>query len=199
MRVVAEVCAWWLCLGNWRMRVVVVVHAVVMLVRKKLRIASWRMHTVVMFTWHTGAVVMYLIYYRPQQSNIFTSVCQEFCPQGRGATWAGTSPRQIHLPGRYTPRQVHPGRYIPLPPTVQDFPEEGAPTTRGGANIRFCQNFPKNCMKLKEFGPPGGVPRAPLRSATAVYQPSTITYFHVCKHWKCYCWRFENKGLNYTQ
>ena len=26
----------------------------------------------------------------------------------------------------------------------------------GVANIRFCQNFPKNCMKLKEFGPPGG-------------------------------------------
>ena len=31
----------------------------------------------------------------------------------------------------------------------------GAPTLKGtGAKIRFCQkNFPKNCMKLKEFGP----------------------------------------------
>ena len=26
---------------------------------------------------------------------------------------------------------------------IQDFPEEGAPTLKGGANIRFCQNFPK--------------------------------------------------------
>ena len=26
---------------------------------------------------------------------------------------------------------------------IQDFPEEGAPTPRGVANIRFCQNFPK--------------------------------------------------------
>ena len=39
---------------------------------------------------------------------------------------------------------------------IQDFPEVGAPTPQGGANTRFCQNFPKNCMKLKEFGPGGG-------------------------------------------
>ena len=33
----------------------------------------------------------------------------------------------------------------------------------GGANIRFCQFFPKNCMKSKEFGHPGGghAPLAP--------------------------------------
>ena len=36
---------------------------------------------------------------------------------------------------------------------IQDFPGGGG---GGGANIRFCQNFPKNCMKLKEFGRPGG-------------------------------------------
>ena len=41
---------------------------------------------------------------------------------------------------------------------IQDFSEVGAPTLGrgvGGASIRFCQIFPKNCMKLKEFGPPG--------------------------------------------
>ena len=27
----------------------------------------------------------------------------------------------------------------------------------GGTNIRFCQIFSKNCMKLKEFEPPRGV------------------------------------------
>ena len=43
----------------------------------------------------------------------------------------------------------------------------------GGATLRGCQytilpNFPKNCMKLKEFGPQGApVPHTPLlRSAT---------------------------------
>ena len=50
---------------------------------------------------------------------------------------------------------------------IQDFPEEGVPTPRrGGANIWFCQNFPKNCMKLKEFGPRGASLAPPLRSAT---------------------------------
>ena len=34
--------------------------------------------------------------------------------------------------------------------------------------------FPKNCMKLKAFGPPGGVPRAPLRSATEDTQPDEM-------------------------
>ena len=42
---------------------------------------------------------------------------------------------------------------------IQDFPEEGAPTPRGGRQNTILPNFPKNCMKLKEFGPPGG--RAP--------------------------------------
>ena len=37
----------------------------------------------------------------------------------------------------------------------------------GGAPTYEFAKFPKNCMKLKEFGPPGGrVPRVPLRSAT---------------------------------
>ena len=38
---------------------------------------------------------------------------------------------------------------------IQDFPEEGAPTL-GGRQHTILPNFPKNCMKLKEFGPPGG-------------------------------------------
>ena len=44
------------------------------------------------------------------------------------------------------------------------FPQGGAPTPK--IAIIF-QIFAKNCMKMKEFGPPGGarVPGAPLRSA----------------------------------
>ena len=35
---------------------------------------------------------------------------------------------------------------------IQDFPEVGAPTC-GGAGVAPTYNFPKNCMKLKEFRP----------------------------------------------
>ena len=45
------------------------------------------------------------VHYRPQtklrKGNVFTSVCQEFCPQG------GCTP---HLLGRHPPRQTPPGR-----------------------------------------------------------------------------------------
>ena len=35
------------------------------------------------------------------------------------------------------------------------FPRGGSANSRGGANM-ILPNFPKNCIKLKEFGPPGG-------------------------------------------
>ena len=43
---------------------------------------------------------------------------------------------------------------------IQDFPQGGAPTPKSA--IIF-QIFAENCMKMKEFGPPGGgrVPGAP--------------------------------------
>ena len=36
---------------------------------------------------------------------------------------------------------------------IQDFPEGGAPIPKLGL---FCKFFAENCMKMKEFGPPGG-------------------------------------------
>ena len=39
---------------------------------------------------------------------------------------------------------------------IQDFPKEGAPTLQGGANIRFCQNFPKTAWNWKNLDPRGG-------------------------------------------
>ena len=40
---------------------------------------------------------------------------------------------------------------------IQDFPEVGAPILWGrGCRHTILPNFPKNCMKLKEFGPTGG-------------------------------------------
>ena len=46
---------------------------------------------------------------------------------------------------------------------IQDFPQGGAPTPK--IAIIF-QIFAENCMKMKEFGPPGGArPWRPLRSA----------------------------------
>ena len=60
---------------------------------------------------------------------------------------------------------------------IQDFPQGGAPTTKSA--IIF-QIFVENCMKMKEFGPPGGarVPGAPLRSANA-----TISTSPRCETW----------------
>ena len=63
------------------------------------------------------------------QGNIFSSMCQEFCPQegeylGRYPFWAGTPPRQGHPPGQVQP----PGRYTPgrypwagTPPVVNEW------------------------------------------------------------------------------
>ena len=52
--------------------------------------------------------------------------------------------------------------------TVADpgFSPGGAPTPKSASIFQF---FAKNCMKMKEFGPPGGgrVPGAPLGSANA--------------------------------
>ena len=49
---------------------------------------------------------------------------------------------------------------------IQGFSRGGAPTPKLGL---FCKFFAENCMKMKEFRPPGGrVPGAPLRSANVV-------------------------------
>ena len=36
---------------------------------------------------------------------------------------------------------------------IQDFPEVGVPTLQGGHQHMILPMFPKECMKLKEFGP----------------------------------------------
>ena len=41
---------------------------------------------------------------------------------------------------------------------IHDFPEGGAPTPK---ILLFCEYFAENCMKMNEFGPPGG-PRIPV-------------------------------------
>ena len=58
-----------------------------------------------------------------------------------------------------------------MPVAGPGFPRGGGANSSGGAATDDFANFPKNCMKLKEFGPRAGgggahVPRAPLRSAT---------------------------------
>ena len=55
---------------------------------------------------------------------------------------------------------------------IQDFPEEGAPTPRGGRQHTILPNFPKNCMKLKEFWPGG--------EGAGARPPPLGTYFPTC-------------------
>ena len=63
-----------------------------------------------------------------------------------------------------------PPRHQTLVPLQWRIQEGRQPWGGGGANIRFCQNFPKNCMILKEFGPRGEHASKILlcRSATAL-------------------------------
>ena len=52
---------------------------------------------------------------------------------------------------------------------IQDFPE-----VRGNLQPSIFPNFPNNCMKLKEFGPPGGWHASKIllyRSATGFFKP----------------------------
>ena len=42
---------------------------------------------------------------------------------------------------------------IPLQWRIQDFPQGGANSQSGFANLLFCKFFAENCMGMKEFGP----------------------------------------------
>ena len=55
--------------------------------------------------------------------------------------------------------------------TDPEFPLGGGANSPGGALHTILPNFPKNCMKLKEFWPPGG--RASL--APRLDPPLTMT------------------------
>ena len=48
-------------------------------------------------------------------------------------------------------------------------PRRGHQLPGEGCQHTNLSNFPKNCMKLKEFGPPGGTSLVPPRSATVSY------------------------------
>ena len=66
----------------------------------------------------------------------------------------------------------------------------------GGANIRFCQNFPKTAWNWKNLDPGGGAPVHPLRSATGdtclcnggggVVNKWTRSFSMVQRHWNVF-------------
>ena len=56
-------------------------------------------------------------------------------------------------------------------------PRGGGANPSGGANIQFLPNFPKNCMKLKEFGP-GRVSKILLCRSATVDQDKSLPYFY---------------------
>ena len=45
---------------------------------------------------------------------------------------------------------------VSLPVADPGFPRGGGANSPGGCQHTILPNFLKNCMKLKEFGPPGG-------------------------------------------
>ena len=82
--------------------------------------------------------------------------------------------------------------------TVADpgFPRGGSANSRGGHQHTNLPYFPEKCMKLKEFGPPGGRPsRPPLRSATAL---QIITYLNIpSPKLLSDSWSFINIGVSH--
>ena len=71
---------------------------------------------------------------------------------------------------------------------IQDFPEGGAPTPK---SVIIFQFFAENCMKMKEFGPPGGRPWPPWirhcrqrhRQTDKIHEISTVLY----PRKRCHC------------
>ena len=68
---------------------------------------------------------------------------------------------------------------IPSQWRIQDFPQRGAPTSK--IAIIF-QIFAENCMKMKEFGPPGGA-----------RVPGCVTQFDTPEMSPKACWNFFQK------
>ena len=46
--------------------------------------------------------------------------------------------------------------FLPKTVVVPGFPRGGGANTQGGPQNMILPNFPKNYMKFKKFGPPGG-------------------------------------------
>ena len=147
--------------------------------------------------------------YRPQtklqKGNVSTRVCHSV-HWGRGMI---SLPVWSHVPSRregVVPEgQVwcqRGGGLVPegcLQWRIQDFPEEGAPTLQGGRQHTILPHFPKNCMKLKEFGPPGGRASKILlcRSATglvwvASHPPTNQKSGRYASYWNAFLFFSEN-------
>ena len=65
---------------------------------------------------------------------------------------------------------------------IQEFPEDGAPTPKADVkNYYLVIFFPKNCMKLKEFGPPRG------HASLAPLDPPmhSAIFLYLCVYLKC--------------
>ena len=78
---------------------------------------------------------------------------------------------------------------------IQDFPEEGAPTSRGGANIQFCQNFPKTAWNWKNLDPRGRAhlkfyyvdPPLVCKTLFTLTVNLYCWYVKPCSHWLSIC------------
>ena len=60
---------------------------------------------------------------------------------------------------------------------IQDFPEVGTPSLQGGANILFCQIFPKTAWNWKNLDPQGA----------SFALPYDLPMDNICPQWTIYC------------
>ena len=117
---------------------------------------QWRIHYFPDGGTPTPAFGSKTYYYHPQtklqKGNVFTSVCQEFCPLG-----------DVHPTGQTTPRQTLPVQTHPQADTpLVRHPPGRHPQADGYCSGRYASYwnafflgkiFAKNCMKMKEIGP----------------------------------------------
>ena len=83
--------------------------------------------------------------------------CIDFmiCAPTNSTTWFATSKKSVADPG---------------------FPRGGGANSPGGANIRFCQIFPKTAWNWKKLGPEGRAP--PLDPPLEIKKPSGLWLFN---------------------
>ena len=74
-------------------------------------------------------------------------------PLGRHPS-TDTSRQTPPPPGKHPPEMATAAVSIPV--ADPGFPRGGGANSPGGHQHTILQKFPKNCMKLKEFGPSGG-------------------------------------------
>ena len=118
-------------------------------------------------------------FYRPRDGNVFTSVCQEFCPRGEGGGWISQ-----HVIGRQPHRQTPPRQTPPLrqtPPSTKMATEAGGthPTGIHSCSGRVLTHIIQIVIQLSKLKKRSSVTCHSAESWTLRLKHSLLTKIHV--------------------